>query len=206
MKVHPVARKIIIAVAVVLIFGAFTTPQVSERSALAAGTGLARLNIENSSQFDFVLMLYGPDDLNYVVSAYSSETDTIIRGTYNFFMRACNHTTTGTMDLSIHKTIYVPVCGGNAGAKGDKHHAVDVADYIKMVKVKVRNQTQEPIGLYLRTIQNHYFLNLEPKEIQFVTVPKDTYVYSFVACDELVVGYYDALVRWPLDLKCNESD
>lgn len=202
MKLHPLIRKAIVAVAIVVLFGVFAAPQVSDQVAMAKGTGLARLTIENASQFEFVLMLYGPEDLNYTVPAHSSEGDTILRGTYSFFMRACNHTSTGTMDLSIHKTLYVPVCGGNAGAKGDKHHAEDVSDYIKMVKVKVRNQTQEPIGLYLRTLDNHYFLNLEPKEIQFVTVPKDRYVYSYVACGELVAGYYESLVRWPLDLKC----
>lgn len=206
MRIHPVVQKIFIALAVVLVFGAFAAPQMGGQVAEAATkSGLARLIIENDSQFEFTLILYGPEDLNYTVNAHSSETDTIVRGEYYFMMRACNQTATGTMDLSIHKTIYVPVCGGNAGAKGDKHHAEDVSDFIKMVKVKVRNKTHEPIGLYLRTLNDDFFLNLEPNEIQFVTVPKDRYVYSYVACGELITGYYQSLVRIPLDLKCNDD-
>lgn len=181
-------------------------------SILAAPTDIAvaddakppfvRLTIINNSQFDFSLVLYGPDQYNFSIPAHSDGSWIVKRGMYSSVMRACNISKVGTLDMSIFQIIHVPVCGGNAGAKGDKHHHIDVADYIKPVKIKIRNKTSEPIGLYIRTLERHFFLNLEPNEIQYLILPKDQYVYSYVVCEQLVSGYYSPKVTPPFDLKC----
>lgn len=161
-----------------------------------------RLTVINKSQNEFSLILYGPDQYTISVPARSDGSWIVDRGMYSFVMRACNISKTGTLDMSIYQIIHVPICGGNAGAKGDKHHHIDVAEYIKPVKIKIRNKTFEPIGLYIRTLERHYFLNLEPREIQYLILPKDQYVYSYVVCEQLVSGYYTPKVSPPFDLKC----
>ena len=161
-----------------------------------------RLSVINESQFEFSLVLYGPDQYTLSVPAHSNRSWIVDRGMYSSVMRACNISKTGTLDMSIYQIIHVPICGGNAGAKGDKHHHIDVADYIKPVKIKIRNKTDEPIGLYIRTLERHYFLNLEPYEIQYLILPKDQYVYSYVVCEQLISGYYTPKVSPPFDLKC----
>ncbi len=166
---------------------------------------LVRFTVINNSQHPFSIYLYGPETHDIVVEPYSTSLYFVTRGTYSFFMEACNHTKSGKLDLTIYQNMYVPVCGGNSGAKGDKPHNIDVADYIKMVKVTIRNKTREPIHLYFRTLENHYYLDLAPREITYLIVPKDTYVYSYVACGELQAGYYQSLVRVPLDLKCSDK-
>jgi hypothetical protein len=161
-----------------------------------------RFTIINNSQHPFFLELYGVDNHTITVEGRSQGMLFVKRGEYHFKMMACNQVKTGVFDLSIMMTLHVPVCGGNAGAIGDKQHHIDVADYIKMVNVKIRNKTKEKIGVYVRTDENHYFLNLKPREVIYQIMPRQMYRYSYVACGELVVGEYKALKYSPLDLKC----
>ena len=128
------------------------------------------------------------------------------RGKSYFAMTTCNRTTSGTLNLNIFQTMHVPVCGGNAGTIGGKHHNIDVSDYLKIVKIKIRNKTHQDIRLYLRTLDYHHYLNLEPKEVTTLNVVRDRYVYSDLACGELEAGYYEARVYIPLDLKCSGSE
>ena len=163
-----------------------------------------RFTIINYSHKPFTMRAYGPENYNFEVAAYSKRFWIVPRGTYSFTMEACDQTKSGTLNLNIFQTMHVPVCGGNAGKIGEKNHNIDVADYIKMVRIKIRNQTKQPIRLYLRTIENHYYLNLEPKEVTTLVVPRDRYVYSYLACGELEAGYYEARQYLPLDIKCSK--
>jgi len=164
-----------------------------------------RFTVINYSQHQFTMNAYGPEDYTFEVGPYSKRIWVVPRGTYSFVMTACNHTSSGTLNLNIFQTMHVPVCGGNAGAKGEKHHNIDASDYIKMVRITIRNKTHEDVRLYLRTLDNHYYLNLEKYEETTLVVPRDRYVYSFVACNDLQAGYYEARVAIPLDLKCEKK-
>ena len=162
-----------------------------------------RFTIINDSQHPFILNLYGVDDHAITVEGYSTGLLFVKRGQYQFRMLVWNQTKTGTFDLTSTQTLHVPVCGGTAGALGDKPHHIDASDYVKMVRVKIRNMTWENIGVYVRTDANDYFLNLKPRETIYQIMPRDLYRVSYVACDELVVREYKALTYVPLDLKCN---
>jgi len=166
-------------------------------------TGPVRFTIVNNSQHPFSLSLDGGQDHVFYVEGHNTLSALVERDVYSFVMRACNHSATGSIDLTVHKTMYVPVCGGNANALGRHFHNIDASDFIKMVRITIQNETREDIGLYLRTLERDYFLNFAPKETQTLVVPRDTYVYSYVACDELEVGYYPARVRIPLLLGCS---
>jgi hypothetical protein len=161
------------------------------------------LTVNNNSQFDFTLWLLGPERYNITVPPESKETIIVDRGWYSFTMTACNVTEVGTMDLNIYQIIQVPVCGGRA-LRYDKPHEIDTSEFIKPIKITIRNKTYEAIDLYLRTIDNDYFIHFEPMETktQIVLRSEDEYVYSFVACDALQSGYYTARVTPPLDLDC----
>jgi hypothetical protein len=165
-------------------------------------TPMTRLTVINQSQFPFTIQLFGPEQYNLEVPAYETGFLLVLRGNYSFVMHMCNYTATSSIDLNIFQKMYVPVCGGSARAKATKHHVIDASTILKPVTIKIRNKTKEPIGLYLRTLENHYHLNLVAGEVLKITVPRDRYVYSYVACGELVAGYYNARVNIPLDLKC----
>ena len=164
-----------------------------------------RFTIINYSHQPFSINLYGPDQLSFTVAPYSKQVSIVPRGTYSFTMEACKHTSSGSLNLNIYQVMHVPVCGGTVKPKGEKQHHVDTSDYIKMVRVTIRNKTWENVRLYFRTIENHYYLNLEPREVTTLVVPRDRYVYSFVACNDLEAGYYEARVHIPLDLKCTKD-
>ncbi|HBY07289.1 MAG TPA: hypothetical protein DEH22_05700 [Chloroflexi bacterium] len=164
-----------------------------------------RFTILNYSHQPFSINLYGSEQFSYTVAPYSKLVTIVPRGTYSFTMEACKHTSSGTINLNIYQTMHVPVCGGTAKPVGEKIHDIDTSDYIKMVRITIRNKTKEPVRLYLRTLDNHYYLNLLPRETTTLVVPRDRYVYSFVACGDLEAGYYEARVMIPLDLKCTSK-
>jgi hypothetical protein len=177
-------------------------------SSASAGCGkpaLVRFTIVNKSQHPFTIHLYGPETLSFTVAPESKEAHAITRGTYNFNMEACNHSSSGVLNLNMYQTMYVPVCGGTEPKGQNKPHAIDTSDYIKPVRITIHNKTGEKVHLYLRTIENHYYLDLDPwgenSEVQII-VPRDRYVYSFYACGDLEAGYYDARTYIPLDLVC----
>jgi hypothetical protein len=163
-----------------------------------------RFTIINYSHQPFNINLYGPEQLSYTVAPYSKLVDFVDRGTYSFTMEVCNQTSSGSLNLNIYQVMNVPVCGGTLKPKGEKTHQVDTSDYVKPVQITIRNKTWEKVRLYLRTLDNHYYLNLEPQEVTTLIVPRDRYVYSFVACGDLEAGYYEARVYQPLDLKCTK--
>ena len=199
-KLTPVRISIFVIVLALLMI-ALTLPTTAARANEGKSPNV-RFTIINYSQHPFTLNAYGPETYTFEVSAYSKKIWVVPRGTYSFTMKACNQTSSGTLDLNIYQVMHVPVCGGKAGGKGDKPHNIDVADYNKMVRITIRNKTREPVRLYLRTLDNHYYLNLEAREVTTLIVPRDRYVYSFLACGELQSGYYSARVAIPLDLKC----
>lgn len=175
--------------------------------ALAESKSIIRITVINSSQFDFYLYLYGRgEEYTIKVPAYESGKTFIVPGEYSYFMEACNYTKNGKMDLSVFQTIHVPVCGGRAAQKGSKFHHIDVSTIMKPVRVRIRNKTHDNVGVYVRRMDDHHFLNLTPGEILEVILKKEEgiqYVYSFQACGgQLITGYYTPLVRIPLDLKC----
>lgn len=202
-KLTPVRLSILLAIFTVLMIAL----------ALPGGEALAgdgkppnvRFTIINYSQHPFSINLYGSEQFSYTVDPYSKKIAVVPRGTYSFTMEACNHTSSGTINLNIYQIMHVPVCGGTAKPVGEKPHNIDTSDYIKMVRITIRNKTHEPVRLYLRTLDNHYYLNLDPQEKTTLVVPRDRYVYSFVACNDLEAGYYEARVAVPLDLKCTKD-
>jgi len=174
-------------------------------TALAEKSGVVRLTVINNSQFDFSLELYGPGEYSIYVPAKSDGKIIVDRNEYSYVMEACNYVKTGTLNMTIFQTIHVPACGGNAGAVRNKLHHIDVSKLFKPVRITIRNKTNEKIGLYLRTIENHYFLNIKANEITTAVVLKEPdvlYVYSYLACGELITGYWTPVVSPPFDLKC----
>lgn len=164
-----------------------------------------RFTVINNSQFDFSISLFGTQNYTISVPAHSQGFWIVDRGWYSFSMTSCNFTETGTINLTIPKTMHVPVCGGRALANVYKPYQVDVANFIKPIRVEVVNETFEEIGVYIRTLEKDHFLNLEPKGTQEVILRKQEYTFSYVACDELITGTFTPYVRRPFKLNCAED-
>jgi len=202
--------RIRLAVFAVILFAVFGIAALSTSAVLAEGVtkSIVRLSVVNTSQFDFYIYLYGSGGVEYTLSvpAGTDEKIFIQPGEYQYYMEACNYSKFGSMDLSTFQTIHVPVCGGRAAGFKHKPHHIDVSTIIKPIRIKVRNKTGDNVGVYLRTVDDHHFLNLVPGEVLEVFLRKEEgvqYVYSFQACGgKLITGYYTPLARIALDLKC----
>ncbi|MEN8173203.1 MAG: hypothetical protein ABFS03_10035 [Chloroflexota bacterium] len=202
-KAHLLLRNTLWAAVLIALIAALAIPAAP---ALAEGgkPPTVRLTIINGSQFEFSIYLYGPEQRFISVPAHATYVTLVSRNWYSFTMTACNHTEPGTLDLNMEQTIHVPVCGGRAFAPVYRPHHVDVADYIKPIRVKIRNQTGSPVDVYIRTLDEHHFLNLDYGEIQLAFLNKQQYVYSYYACGELYAGYYTPFVSYPFDVKCSK--
>lgn len=175
---------------------------------LAGTTYVIRFTVVNNGQFPFHITLYGAGGKEYSlnVAAYDTGKLFIDPGEYSYYMEACNYTKYGKFDLSTFQTLHVPVCGGRAeGYKHASHH-IDLATILKPVRVTIDNETGENVGLYLRTLNDHHFLNFTPGESMELILRKEAdiqYVYSFQACGgQLISGYYTPAFRIPLVLEC----
>jgi len=195
-----ITLRIVVLIALIVI----TAVPTAEAFAEIAKPPYVRLSIINESQFEFSISIYGPEYHYITVPAGASDFILVKRDWYKFTMNACNYTETGTLNMNMEQTIHVPICGGRAFAPVYKPHHVDVADYIKPIKAKIRNKTGELVGIYIRTIDEHHFLNIDAGEIQYVILLKKQYAYSYLACGELQVGYYTPFVSVPFDLTCSK--
>ena len=206
MKTHSSIRTYLLVAIFVVSSIALALPSGVVAEAPKAKRPYVALTVNNNSQFDFTLWLYGPEKYNLTVPPESQEKIVVDRGWYSFTMTACNITEVGTMDLNIYQTIQVPVCGGVA-FRHYKPHQIDTSDYIKPIKITIINKTYEEIDLYLRTLNDDYFLHFDPMETkkQIVYRSQDQYVYSYIACDTLQRGYYTAGVTPPLYLDCDQK-
>ncbi|MBC8507948.1 MAG: hypothetical protein ISR58_08465 [Anaerolineales bacterium] len=160
----------------------------------------------NESQFDFTLWLYGPTEYDINVPPDSEGTFIIKNGWYAFTMNSCNLYEVGTFDFTTHKAMHVPICGATAGHIGQANNHYDSSDYIRPATIQVRNRTLEHLEVYIRTLDEDHFLKFEPLEIKWVTIEdaRDEFVYSYVACDELLSGYTRLYISVPFDLTCDK--
>ena len=166
------------------------------------------LYVNNDSQFDFTLWLYGPASYTITVPPRSTASYVLDRGWYAFTMESCNLTDTGTFDFTkAHQTIHVPVCGATAGYIGKAPLHIDASDYIRPVRIQIRNKTFEDVDVYIRTLTDHHFLSFEPSEIQYVVLSdaQEEYVYSYIACGVLQRGYFHPYTHVPFDLTCGKK-
>jgi hypothetical protein len=200
MKKHPPIRLSIFIAVLALLLIALALPGENAFADEEQNPNV-RFTVINYSQHPFSMSASGPESFTFEVDPYAKKAWVVPRGSYSFVMTACNHTSTGTLNLNIYQIMHVPVCGGKV-LKNDKTHEIDVGQYIKSVRITIENKTWEDIRLYLRTIENHYYLNLDPREETTLIVPRDRYVFSYVACDDLQSGYYNARTYIPLELRC----
>lgn len=204
MKFQPSIRKITFVFVLIAMIFALAVP---------SGVALADedddspvlFKVINETQFEFTLWLYGPNKYEVTVASESEGSFIFDRGWYAFTMFACNGSVVGTMDFTTPQTMHVPVCGATAGATGDSNQHMDASDFIRPVKIKIRNKIQEPIEVYIRTLTDHHFLSFKPLETQYLVVNEagSEYVYSYVACGKLKSGYFMPNTV-PLDLSCDK--
>jgi hypothetical protein len=205
MKTQPSIRQIAFGLVLVAMIFALAVPAGAVFAAEDDESPI-RFKVVNESQFEFSLWIWGPSKYEISLDPYTEAEYWLDRGWYAFTMLACNDSAVGTMDFTHPQTLLVPVCGGTAGVTGASYTHMDASDWIRPVKIKIRNKTDEPIGLYIRTVEDHHFLTVEEYETTTLLLndSKSEYVYSYVACDKLHTGYFKPNTI-PFDLYCGKK-
>ncbi|MBM3144007.1 MAG: hypothetical protein FJ010_03345 [Chloroflexi bacterium] len=162
--------------------------------------------IYNNSRSKFTLELYGPATYTFTVSPETDSFYILKNGWYAFTMNSCNLSASGTFDFTTHKTLIVPLCGGLGGPTAQSGQHYDVSDYIRPANILIRNKTQERIGLYIRTLDEHHFLSFDPLEEQNILFEdvSEEFSYSYIACGALQAGMTRLYIRVPFDLTCGK--
>lgn len=204
-KFQKVALPGMVLVAVLLTVALPTRPALANADDENDKPLYINLTIINQSQFEITLSLYGPNAYEIVVPPDTAENYWLDRGWYAFTMGSCNLSETGTFDFTTSKTLHVPVCGATAGQISRSSVHLDSSDYIRPASIKIRNRTRQPVELYLRTLEEHHFMNFEAFEEQMLLIEdaSQTFVYSYLACGELHAGYTRLYIHVPFDVKCN---
>jgi len=205
MKIQPSIRQISFGFVLIAMIFALAVP---------AGAVLADEDDEspilfkviNETQFEFSLWIWGPSQYEITLEPETEAEYWLDRGWYAFTMLACNDSAVGTMDFTHPQTLHVPICGGTAGATGDSYTHMDASDWIRPVRIKIRNRTGEPIDVYIRTVDDHHFVSVDEYETEYLLLndSKSEYVYSYVACDKLHTGYFKPNTI-PFDLSCGKK-
>ena len=205
MKIQPSSRKFAFGFVLIALIFALAVP-LGAVLADEDDDSPVLFNVINESQFEFTLWLWGPAKYEISVDSESEASYWLDRGWDAFTMLACNDSATGAMDFTHPQTMHIPICGGTAGATGDSYTHMDASDWIRPVRIKIRNKTDQPIDVYIRTIEDHHFLSVDAYETEYLLLndSKSEYVYSYVACDKLYTDYFKPNTI-PLDLSCGKK-
>lgn len=172
------------------------------------------LTVQNDSQFDYTLNLlsvYGATTYSLTVPPHTTQQFFVDKGWYAYTQYACNLSSSGTFDFTdTHYTIHVPICGAKPWQSAEVGASLlyDTALDIRPIRITVRNRTQLPIEVYIRTPNEHHFLTFEPLEIQEVLLNNqdERYAYSYLACGVLKTGYLKPYRGIPFDLTCDSNN
>jgi hypothetical protein len=104
-----------------------------------AASAQARLTVVNRSSTTLKLWLSGPAIYRISVPSGQTKTYAVNRGEYKYTASACGIYATGKLDMSINKTLVMPICGGRVPVNSP--HTEDLGKVLKVVKIEVQNKS-----------------------------------------------------------------
>jgi len=156
------------------VFGAFA-PATSTLAAPAQ----ARLTVVNHSSKTLKLWLSGPAIYRISVPTGQTKTYAVNRGVYKYTANACGVTAAGTLDMTINKTLVMPVCGGRISVNDP--HTEDLGQVLKVVKVEVQNKSTGAATAVFKG-PAVYMFTLAKGADKFYTMAKGSYKVTVYAC------------------------
>jgi len=148
---------------------------------VTAASDQIRLTVDNRNEKELYLQLRGPAYYFLKINGSEKVTFAIDRGEYDYFIRGCGRTASGTMDLTKNKYLAMPVCGGNATNLTRVPGRVDLGKILKVVKIKVENKTPGN-SLVIFTGPSTYVFSLKKDASNDYTVAKGLFNVQVYAC------------------------
>lgn len=146
-----------------------------------AAPAQARLTVTNRSSKVLKLWLSGPAIYRISVPSGQTKTYAVNRGMYKFTASGCGMTATGKLDMSINKTLVMPVCGGRISVNSP--HTEDLGQVLKVVKIEVQNKSKGVATAVFKG-PSVYMFTLQKNADKDYTVAKGDYKVTVYACGQ----------------------
>ena len=164
-----------------------------------AAPAQARLTVVNHSGQTLKIWLSGSAIYRISVPAGQTKTYAINRGAYKFTASGCGMTATGKLDMTINKTVVLPVCGGRISVSGP--HTEDLGQVLKVVKIEVQNKTGGVATVVLKG-PSLYMFTLKKGADKDFTFGKGDYKVTVFACGKTFKRNFTADKGKKLVLTC----
>ncbi|HZD57064.1 MAG TPA: hypothetical protein VE136_10095 [Anaerolineales bacterium] len=191
----PLRTIVILSLVVVFLLSAAAPASVQARSELV------RLTVINRSAGTVYLSLNGPALYYLSVKADESEVFTVQRGTYTSSITACGITSKDSLDITSHKKLIMPVCGGRAHGAHGAATKVDLSEQIKIVPFTIINDSDTQLLAVLTGAGTYAFL-LDKDEERDYTIAKGDYDVKIYACRAVTTIEFSSYKDSKLDLRC----
>lgn len=166
-----------------------------------ARSELVRLTVINRSSGTVFFSLKGPALYYLTVKTGETEVFTVQRGTYTSSITACGITSTDSLDITSHKKLIMPVCGGRAHGAHGAATKVDLSEQIKIVPFTIINDSDTQLLAVLTGAGTYAFL-LDKDEERDYTIAKGDYDVKIYACRAVTTIQFSSYKNSKLDLRC----
>lgn len=150
-------------------------------AATLAAPAQAKLTVVNRSSTSLRIWLSGPATYRLSIAAGQTKTYAINRGVYKMTASGCGMTATGTLDMSINRTLVLPICGGRVSVNDP--HTIDLGKLLKIVKIEIINKSTGVATVVFKG-PAVYMLTLAKNADKEYTVAKGSYKLTIYACGQ----------------------
>jgi hypothetical protein len=132
-----------------------------------------------------------------VVKPEESEVFTVMRGKYDQTLRACGDTVESKLDMTSTQTLVMPKCGSKSVTSG----VIDLGHLIKIVKIKVENESNSKMIVVLEGPATYVF-SFDKDQKKDYTVAKGDYKVTYYACGRIGERNFSVYEGKELTLDC----
>lgn len=160
-----------------------------------------RLRVDNRNSKQITIQLNGPAYYYFKIDGKEKATYAVNRGVYKYIMTGCGMRTSGSLDLSVNKTLVMPVCGGSASNQTRDPNRIDLGKVLKVVNIKVENLTEGNSQIILTGPSTYVFV-LKTDALKNYSVAKGEYDVKVYACGAVFSRKFTADKDAKLKISC----
>jgi hypothetical protein len=150
-----------------------------------------RLKVDNRNSKQIAIQLNGPVYYYFKIDGKEKMTFAVNRGVYKYILTGCGMRATGSLDLSVNKTLVMPVCGGSASNQTRDPNRIDLGKVLKVVNVKIENLTEGNSQIVM-TGPSTYVFTLKTDASKNVSVAKGDYKVKVYGCGTVFTKNFTA--------------
>jgi hypothetical protein len=160
-----------------------------------------RLKVDNRNSKQITIQLNGPAYYYFKIDGKEKMTFAVNRGVYKYILTGCGMRTSGSLDLSVNKTLIMPVCGGSASNQTRDPNRIDLGKVLKVVNVKIENLTEGNSQIVM-TGPSTYVFTLKTDAIKNVSLARGEYQVKIYACGGVFSRKFTADKDAKLNIRC----